>query len=71
MHENAMSALWVLVLIGAGCLVLNGLSQNARLDECLMRGAALCGDGHWAQRQTGAAARQVGLADYLKGSRNW
>lgn len=75
-RENAMSALWVMVLIGTGCVVLNGLSQNARRDECLMRGAALCSSaeasfGYRSQRQTQAAAHHIGLAAYLKGSRNW
>lgn len=71
MRENAIGALWALVLVVTGCLVLSGLSQNARRDECLMRGAALCDDGHWPVRHTQAAAPQMGLADYIKESRNW
>ena len=71
MQENVFGALWALALVVTGCLVLNGLSQNARRDECLMRGAALCSNGQWSQRQTEAGGPRAGLADYLKGSRNW
>jgi hypothetical protein len=75
-RENGMSALWVLILLGTGTVVLDGLSQNARHDECVMRGAALCSDarasyGHRSWRQTQATARGIGIAAYLKGSRNW
>jgi hypothetical protein len=71
MQENAFGALWAIALVVTGCLVLNGLSQNARRDECLMRGAALCSDTDVSHRQTQAAADRVGLAAYLKGSRSW
>jgi hypothetical protein len=76
MQENAFGALWALALVVTGCLVLNSLSQNARRDECLMRGAALCSEadaspGYRSQRQIQAVAHHVGLAAYLKGSRNW
>jgi hypothetical protein len=71
MQENAIGALWALALVVTGCLILSGLSQNARRAECLMRGAALCNDGYWSVRQTQAAGPQMGLADYIKGSRDW
>jgi hypothetical protein len=75
-RENVFGMLWATALVVTGCLVLNGLSQNARRDECLMRGAALCSEaeafsGYRSQRQTRAAAHYVDLATYLKGSRNW
>ena len=70
-RENVIGALWALVLVVTGCLLLSSLSQNARRDECLMRGAALCDNGHWSVRHTQAAAPQMGLADYIKESRNW
>ena len=70
-RENVIGALWALVLVVTGCLLLSSLSQNAQRDECLMRGAALCDNWHWAVRHTQAAAPQMGLADYIKESRNW
>jgi hypothetical protein len=71
MQENAIAALWALALVVTGCLILSSLSQNARRDECMMRGAALCSDGHWSVRRTQAGGPHMGLADYIKESRNW
>ena len=76
MRENGMCALWVLILLATGTLVLNSLNQKVRRDECLMRGAALCSDAgasyeHRSWRQMQAATQGIGIAAYLKGGRNW
>jgi hypothetical protein len=73
---NVLGMLWTALLIGAGCVVIIGLAGRAKRDDCLMRGAALCGDGRpmaerRSQSPTLASEQKVGVAAYLKGSRDW
>jgi hypothetical protein len=74
-RENLAGTVWMVLLIGAGCFVLDGFAESARRKGCLMRGAALCDHiktraGQW-HRQTLVAEQHIGMATYLKGSRDW
>ena len=38
MLQNVAAGLWVVLLIGVGCFVLNAFAESAQRDECVMRG---------------------------------
>ena len=67
--ENLVVGLWLALLIGAGCWLLNALAESALREECLMRGAALCVDR--SQPRAPVPAKRKWIANYLKNSRNW
>ena len=76
MLQNVAAGLWVVLLIGVGCFVLNAFAESARRDECVMRGAATCTNifsrrMNQSELQRPPKKEHAGIGDYLKSGRVW
>lgn len=76
LQQNVAAGLWLALLIGIGQFVLYELAENARHEECLMRGALPCskvvhmGLTSWDQYDWYTRQRES-LAERLKSQRPW
>lgn len=73
--ENIAGAFWIALLVGGGCLLLNGLAASARREECFVRGPPHCSaalvDVKPSPARPLAEPKGIGAAAYLKASRAW